>query len=169
MDFSKCCPWCEATFASKRTCHRHKSDKHSEEFRASLLKFSDPDEETFRRCISCNLWTLNKSHSIKKHESSALHKSRQIVSEKKRKSGASSSQQLSVSSSLSISEATLKKQKGLAEATHAPSVIAANIGKFLIKRFLLRYQYITKFIFPSQVPSTTKRNTKIEEKVRWSN
>ena len=156
MDFSKCCPWCERTFGCKRTCDAHKSDKHSEELKASRLKYSDPDEGTFIRCISCNIFTLNEPHNIKKHEISALHKSRHLVSKRKRKSEASSTQQLLVSSSLSKPEATLKKRKGPADASYPSSVNAANLGKFMIERFFSNTtSLLHEFIYVSQVPSQT--------------
>ena len=130
MDFSKCCPWCDQTFGSIRTLYRHKNEKHSGEFKASCLKHSNPDEGTFIRCIHCNIWTLKDSQSIKSHEISALHKSRQPVSNKKRKSEASSSQQLPLSSSVSNDSFKLRKKKASAESLHPSSEITANLGQW---------------------------------------
>ena len=135
MAFSKCCPWCDQTFGSVRTLLRHKNDKHSVEFKASQLKNSDPDEEIFVRCICCNLWSLNNAQSIKSHESSALHKSRQPVPNKKRKSEALSSQQFPFSSSVSNESLKSKKQKG--ESLHPSSRIAANLGKICDRSFVV--------------------------------
>ena len=143
MDFSKCCPWCDQTFGSKRTLYRHKNERHSLEFKASQLKNSDPDEETFVRCICCNLWTLNNAQSIKSHESSALHKSRQPVPNKKRKSEASSSQQFPFSSSVSNESLKLKKQKG--ESLHPSSRIAANFGKICDRSFVVCHNVFKMF------------------------
>ena len=128
MDFSKCCPWCYQTFGSLRTLLRHKNEKHSEEFKASRLKHSNPDEGTFIRCIHCNIWSLKDSQSIKSHESSALHKSRQPVPNKKRKSEASSSLEFPLSSSLSQGSLKLRKKKASAESLHPSSEITANLG-----------------------------------------
>ena len=123
--FFKCCPWCDQTYGSRTTLYRHKNERHSLEFKASQLKNSDPDEETFVRCICCNLWTLNNSQSIKSHESSALHKSRQPVPNKKRKSEASSSQQFPLSSSLS-NESVILEKKVSAESLYPSSAITSN-------------------------------------------
>ena len=128
MDFSKCCPWCYQTFGCTRTLLRHKNDKHIEELKASRLKYSNPDEGTFIRCIHCNIWSLKESQSIKSHESSALHKSRQPVPNKKRKSEASSSQQLPLFSSVSNDSLKLRKKKASAESLHPSSEITANLG-----------------------------------------
>ena len=111
MDFSKCCPWYYQAFGSVSTLYRHKNEKHSEEFKGSRLKYSNPDEGTFIRCIHCNIWTLKDSQSIKSHESSALHKSRQPIPNKKRKSEASSSLQFPLSSSLSQGSLKLRRKR----------------------------------------------------------
>ena len=128
MDISKCCPWCYQTFGSKSTLRRHNIEKRIEELKASRLKHSSPDEGTFIRCIHCNIWSLKDSQSIKSHESSALHKSRQPVPNKKRKSEASSSLEFPLSSSLSQGSLKLRKKKASAESLHPSSEITANLG-----------------------------------------
>ena len=128
MDFSKCCSWCYQTFGSKSTLRRYNIEKHIEELKASRLKYSNPDEGTFIRCIHCNIWSLKDSQSIKSHESSALHKSRQPVPNKKRKSEASSSLEFPLSSSLSQGSLKLRKKKASAESLHPSSEITANLG-----------------------------------------
>ena len=86
MDSSLCCPWCELKFSDRQKCYRHKKFKHSEEYKASLLKHSSPDELTFKRCLCCNCWTLINLWSIEIHEKSALHSSLEKCNKKKRKS-----------------------------------------------------------------------------------
>ena len=145
MDFSKCCPWCDQVFGSVSTLLRHKHEKHSEEFKASRLKFSNPDEGTFIRCILCNLWTLNNSQSIKSHESSALHKSRQPLPNKKRKSEPSTSLQFPLSSSLSNESLKLRK-KVSTEYLHPSSEIpAANSGTILDCSLVLCHNELNLF------------------------
>lgn len=90
-DLSKCCRWCEREFGSHDTRTRHEKEMHKEEFVASRLKHSNPDNEKFYKCIDCNCWSLNNVRSIEMHGQSALHKSLRR-STKKRKQDSSSSQ-----------------------------------------------------------------------------
>jgi hypothetical protein len=127
MDSSLCCPWCELKFSDRQKCYRHKKFKHSEEYKASLLKHSSPDELTFKRCLCCNCWTLNNSRSIENHEESALHKSVEKCNKKKRKSV-----QLLGQSSLPISATKVKKEKLPEAVSHPPPAIEPELDRTLL-------------------------------------
>ena len=123
----KCCRWCERDFNSDSTRYRHEKEYHSEEFAASRLKHSTPDEDKYVKCAHCNYWSLNTLRCIQNHERSAWHKSRNIRLQKKRKSDSSSSrltERPSYPAELSESFAALQK-KALVEAASSIANTAA--------------------------------------------
>ena len=128
MDSSLCCPWCELTFATRFVCYKHRKVKHSEEYKASLLKHSSPDELTFKRCLCCNCWTLNNSRSIENHEKSALHKSLETNNKKKRKSESFSSLKHLEPSSLPKSAAIVNRTNLPEAISHSSPAIEFEIG-----------------------------------------